>query len=69
LLKLSLGNLGDIAPVGEGVLEMHEHFGPGWRMHCIVRGQTLVIMLGDGDKSTPSKDIRQAIQLAQQLED
>jgi len=69
LLKLSLGNLGDIAPVGEGVLEMREHFGPGWRMYCTVRGQTLVIMLGGGDKSTPSKDIRQAIELAQQLED
>ena len=68
LLKLSLGNLGDIAPVGEGVLEMREHFGPGWRMYCIVRGQTLVIMLGGGDKSTQSKDIRQAIELAQQLE-
>ena len=38
-------------------------------MYCIVRGQTLVIMLGGGDKSTPSKDIRQAIELAQQLED
>jgi len=25
-------------------------------------GQTLVIMLGGGDKSTPSKDIRQAIE-------
>jgi len=69
LLKLSLGNLGDIAPVGEGVLEMREHFGPGWRMYCIVRGQTLVIMLGGGDKSTQSKDIRQAIELAPQLED
>ena len=69
LLKLSLGNLGDIAPVGEGVLEMREHFGPGWRMYCIVRGQTLVIMLGGGDKSTQSKDIRQAIELAQLLED
>jgi putative addiction module killer protein len=69
LLNLSLGSLGDIAPLGEGVLEMREHFGPGWRMYCIVRGQTLVIMLGGGDKSTPSKDIRQAIELAQQLED
>jgi putative addiction module killer protein len=69
LLKLSLGNLGDIAPVGEGVLEMREHFWPGWRMYCIVRGQTLVIMLGGGDKSTPSKDIRQDIELAQQLGD
>jgi putative addiction module killer protein len=38
-------------------------------MYQVKRGQTLVIMLGGGDKSTQSKDIRQAIELAQQLED
>jgi putative component of toxin-antitoxin plasmid stabilization module len=37
-------------------------------MYQVKRGQTLVIMLGGGDKSTPSTDIRQAIELAQQLE-
>ncbi len=30
LRKATLGNLGDIGPVGEGVVEMWEHFGPGW---------------------------------------
>ncbi|MDN5849445.1 MAG: type II toxin-antitoxin system RelE/ParE family toxin, partial [Nitrococcus sp.] len=32
LRKAQLGNLGDVEPVGEGVFEMREHFGPGWRM-------------------------------------
>jgi putative addiction module killer protein len=32
LRKVQLGNLGDVAPVGQGVFEMREHFGPGWRM-------------------------------------
>lgn len=32
LRKASLGNLGDVQPVGDGVSEMREHFGPGWRM-------------------------------------
>ena len=32
LRKVQLGNLGDVAPVGESVYEMREHFGPGWRM-------------------------------------
>ncbi|WP_419642190.1 type II toxin-antitoxin system RelE/ParE family toxin, partial [Thiolapillus sp.] len=33
LRKASLGNLGDVKPVGEGVCEMREFFGPGWRMY------------------------------------
>lgn len=35
LRKVSLGNLGDVKPVGSGVFEMREHFGPGWRMYCV----------------------------------
>ena len=33
LRKVTLGNLGDVVHVGEGVFEMREHFGPGWRMY------------------------------------
>ena len=29
LRNVQLGNLGDVEPVGEGVFEMREHFGPG----------------------------------------
>ena len=32
LRKVTLGNLGDVTSVGDGVFEMREHFGPGWRM-------------------------------------
>jgi len=28
--KAMRGNLGDVKPVGEGVWEMREFFGPGW---------------------------------------
>ena len=38
LRKAMLGNLGDIMSVGDGVFEMREHFGPGWRMYYIQRG-------------------------------
>jgi putative addiction module killer protein len=34
LRKVSMGLLGDVRPVGTGVMEMREHFGPGWRM-CV----------------------------------
>jgi putative addiction module killer protein len=63
------GNLGDVAPVGEGVYEMREHFGPGWRMYYVRRGDILIVMLGGGDKSAQQRDIAKAIKLASQLED
>lgn len=67
--KIHLGNLGDVKPVGEGVFEMREHFGAGWRMYYVQRGEVLIIMLGGGDKSTQAADIAKAIRLADSLED
>jgi len=69
LRKAGLGTLGDVAPVGDGVFEMREHFGPGLCMYFVLRGQTLVIMLGGGDKSTQPSDIQKAIAIAKSLED
>lgn len=69
LRKAQLGNLGDVEPVGEGVFEMREHFGPGWRMYYVLRGETLIVMLAGGDKSTQQADIRRAIAMAKSLED
>jgi putative addiction module killer protein len=69
LEKAEKGNLGDVRPVGKGVWEMREFFGPGWRMYYIQRGDVLVVMLGGGDKSTQKADIDRAVALAEQLED
>ncbi len=38
LRKAMLGNFGDVKPVGEGVIEMREFFGPGWRMYYVKQG-------------------------------
>jgi len=67
--KAQRGNLGDIKPVGDGVFEMREHFGPGWRMYYTQRGGVLIVMLGGGDKSTQAADIAKAIKLTAILED
>ena len=69
LRKALNGNLGDVNAVGEGVFEMREHFGPGWRMYYVRRGQVLIVMLGGGDKSTQPADIAKAVRLAAMLED
>lgn len=68
LERVQLGALGDVKPVGEGVWEMREFFGPGWRMYYVQRGNVLIVMLGGGDKSTQQQDIEAAIALASTLE-
>ena len=69
LEKAEMGLLGDVAPVGEGVMEMREFFGPGWRMYYVQRGSVVIVMLGGGDKSTQQADIASAKALAATLED
>lgn len=65
--KAQRGLLGDVAPVGEGVWEMREFFGPGWRMYYVQQGEMLIVMLGGGDKATQQADIATAIVLSKSL--
>lgn len=67
LNKERRGNLGDIKPVGDGVFEMREFFGPGWRMYYLERAGALLFMLGGGDKASQTKDIQRAKLLAEEL--
>lgn len=67
--KVQRGLLGDVAPVGEGVSEMREFFGPGWRMYYFERDGTIVVMLGGGDKSSQQADIAAAIALSKTIEE
>ena len=69
LRKVQLGNLGDVKPVGAGVFEMREFFGPGWRMYYVLRGTQVIVMLGGGDKTSQAADIAAAQRLATLLED
>jgi putative addiction module killer protein len=69
LRKASLGHLGDVKPVAQGVYEMREFFGPGWRMYYARRGDVLIVMLGGGTKSTQTRDIEKAIAMAEMIED
>jgi putative addiction module killer protein len=65
--RLSLGNPGDVKPVGEGVSELRINYGPGYRVYFVQRGQQLVILLAGGDKRTQEQDIRIALELARSV--
>ena len=54
--RLSLGNPGDVAPVGEGVSEMRLTYGPGYRVYYKGDDQEATLLWG-GDKSTQDTDI------------
>jgi putative addiction module killer protein len=65
--RLSLGNPGDVRPVGEGVSELRIHYGPGYRIYLTKQGEAIVILLAGGDKSSQDQDIRLAKHLARNL--
>ena len=58
--RVSLGIFGDIKPVGEGVLELREDIGPGYRVYVGRHGAALVILLCGGDKRSQDADIQRA---------
>jgi putative addiction module killer protein len=65
--RLSLGNPGDVKPVGEGISELRIDYGPGYRVYFLQRGREVVILLAGGDKRTQQKDIQTALQLVRNL--
>jgi len=67
--KVQRGNLGDVKSLGDGLYEMREFFGSGWRMYFTWRGDTLIVMLGGGDKGSQVADIAKARELEKMLED
>ena len=65
--RLSLGDPGDVAPVGQGVSELRIDCGPGYRVYYKQRGKILVVLLAGGDERTQQRDIERAKELARRL--
>jgi putative addiction module killer protein len=48
---------------------MRIHYGPGYRVYFVQRGEGIVVLLCGGDKSSQDSDIKAARKLADELED
>lgn len=62
--RLSLGNAGDVQPIGEGLSEMRIDYGPGYRVYYMQQSSILILLLCGGDKRTQQKDIAKARKIA-----
>ena len=60
LKRLEAGLFGDCEPVGDGVLELREHLGAGYRVYFGRQGQTIMVLLCGGTKKTQAADIKTA---------
>ncbi len=57
------GNPGAHRNLSEGVSELKIDVGPGYRVYYSQRGNSLLLLLVGGDKSTQTKDIVKALEL------
>ena len=63
------GNFGDCESVGDGVVEMRIHTGPGFRVYFCRHGEVVYLLLCGGDKSSQRKDILAAKKIKKRLEE
>jgi putative addiction module killer protein len=56
--RVQAGNFGDARSVGAGVMELRINYGPGYRVYFARDGNTVVLLLCGGDKSTQDEDIQ-----------
>ena len=61
LAKVAAGNFGDCKPCRDGVWELREDFGPGYRIYYARSGKTVVLLLCGGDKRSQHADIERAV--------
>jgi putative addiction module killer protein len=67
--RLSEGNPGDVEPAGDGISEMREDYGPGYRIYYKETKKEIIILLCGGDKRTQHTDIANAKKIAKLYEE
>ncbi|MBU1326000.1 MAG: type II toxin-antitoxin system RelE/ParE family toxin [Alphaproteobacteria bacterium] len=63
--RLGRGLMGDVKSVGGEVSELRVDLGPGYRLYFTRRGSRIIILLCGGDKSSQTRDIALAQELAE----
>ena len=58
--RMAEGQFGDVKAIGEGLSEIRIDYGPGYRVYFMQQGRQLVILLCGADKSSQTRDIKQA---------
>ena len=56
--RVSLGNLGDYASVGDGVFELRIFYSPGYRVYYSMETDRVMLLLIGGTKDTQRRDIQ-----------
>jgi putative addiction module killer protein len=56
--RLAEGNPGTHRSLSRGLRELKLDIGPGFRIYYVEIGQTVILLLAGGDKSTQQQDIR-----------
>jgi putative addiction module killer protein len=69
IARFRRGLMGDVKPVGGGVMEARVDHGPGYRLYYIQRGMELILLLCGGDKSSQARDIAAALGCARDQKD
>lgn len=67
LERASMGNLGLVESVGDGISEMKVDVGQGYRVYFKPKGKVLVILLCGGSKRSQSADIKRAKAIAKRI--
>ena len=65
--KMSLGLLGEVKSLGNGLFEAKIRYGAGFRLYFINKGKQIIVLLCGGDKSTQQEDIKQARKMIKEL--
>ncbi|WP_175869614.1 type II toxin-antitoxin system RelE/ParE family toxin [Bartonella gabonensis] len=66
LRRIRSGLLGDVK-FFNGIGELRIHYGAGYRIYFVKKGDKIIILLWGGNKSTQSNDIQKALSLLEDL--